>query len=246
MSLPKLSLDALPDSGADLNDRERLALAMGILREQGWFAPIEWGATLCCANHGFTQMCEHFGYSAEEWMEIEFADEPPSLWWNVQADSFAFQGSAAASTVMSPEMSERVDAAYAEFGDDDELMTQWLLDHDDELNADEMIVRSTTLVNLVATLGLNWSGGMDKAAEAVEVLRSVGLLVAMPREPSERIHVHPRHTPMHVARHEGDSVALWFGPHEKSETKMPDLVLSRSSAEDLMALLGAAMIKHDL
>ena len=239
--MTKLSLDALPDSEVELTDRDRIALAFGILREEGWFAPIEWCGTLCCANHGWVQVCEHFGMSEDAWIATEFADEPPSIWWHSQADSIAFYGSLT-EAVMSPEMEARMDALYEASGGDDEAVAEWMIAHQDEMDADELIERTTKLVNLVDTLAINWSGGMEKMNQAIEVLRSVGLTVTEPVDPSFRIVVHPTRTPLQVKVRESDGrIALWFDTDARNDTRMPSAVLSRKDARDLMDYLRTAL-----
>jgi len=239
--MTKLSLDALPDAGADLTDRERLALAFGILREQGWFAPIDWSVTTCCVGHGWSAVHERIGVTHEEWDEIEFDDEPATVWWTTQADSLAFYGTAT-EAVMSPEMEARVDAVYAEFGEDEDAVEQWMIEHADELDADEMIERTTKLVNLVDLLSLNWSGGMAKMNEAVAVLRSVGLIVTEPPTPNQRITVHAAHTPMQVkVRIPDNRIAVWFDTAARIDSDMPHAVLTREDAEGLIEMLRMAL-----
>lgn len=244
MSISKLSLDVLRDAEVELTDRDRLALAFGMLREQGWFAPIEWCATLCCSNHGWAQICEHFDLSSEEWMETHFENEPATIWWNSQSDSLAFFGTLS-ETVMSPAMEARLDAVYEESGHDDTVMEQWLLEHDDEIDADERIERTTKLVNLVDILPLNWSGGMERMREAVAVLRSVGLIVSEAVSPNDRIHVHPAHPPVQVRVRDDGHLAVWMGSEEHVAARMPDVVLTREAAQNLATQLGVALVVTD-
>ncbi len=244
MSISKLSLDVLHDAEVELTDRDRLALAFGMLREQGWFAPIEWCMTLCCANHGWDQICEHFDMAPDEWMNIDFEDEPPTLWWNSQSDSLAFYGTLT-DAVMSPAMEERLDALYVEAGEDESVVAQWMLTHQDELDYDEMTERTTKLVNLVDTLPLNWSGGMERMRAAVEVLRSVGLIVTEPTSPNDRIHVHPSNPPVQVRRRADGCLAVWIGTAEHVEARMPDVVLTGKAAESLATQIGVALIEID-
>lgn len=241
MSLSKLSLDVLPDAGADLNDRERLAFAFGILREQGWFAPIEWAATLCCSTHGWVQVCEHFGISEEQWVETEFDDEPPTIWWNSQADSLAFCGEVG-DAVMSDEMEARLDQVYADSDGDEDIVTQWLIEHEDEVDADEIIARSMKHTTLLDMLPLNWSGGMARMAEAVEVLRSVGLVVTEAVDPNRRIVIHPAHTPMQAKVRRADGrIALWFNIEALKDADTPHAIVTREDAQELIGMLQEAL-----
>lgn len=237
MSISKLSLDGLLDADVELNDRERLALAFGILREQGWFAPIEWSSTLCCANHGWVKVCEHFEMSDEQWMETDFEDEPPTIWWNSQSDSMAFYGKAS-EAIMSAEMEARVDAVYEESGSDEDAVVAWMIEHQDELDADEHIERTTHFTTLIDTLPLNWSGGMSRMHEAVEVLRSVGLIVTEAVDPNRRITIHPVHTPMMAKlRDPDDRIALWFNTEARIDADTPHTILTRADAQGLIEML---------
>ena len=143
---------------------------------------------------------------------------------------------------MSPEMEARMDALYEASGGDDEAVAEWMIEHQDEMDADELIERTTKLVNLVDTLAINWSGGMEKMTQAVEVLRSVGLTVTEPVDPSYRIVVHPTTTPLQVKVRESDGrIALWFDTDARTDTRMPNAVLSRKDARDLMDYLRTAL-----
>jgi hypothetical protein len=239
MPQPELTLASLGET-TDLTDRERLALAFGILREKGWFAPVEWSVTLCCTGHGWQKVVEHFGMDRQQWMDTEYDDEPPTIWWHSVNDSGAFLGTMTESP-MSEAMEERIDAVFDGFmadetTEDPEAATaQWMEDHQEELDADEMIERTTVLVDLVDDLSLHWSGGMGRMAEAVEVLRSVGLTVSEAISPHDTLRIHPRHQPMIVKVRKVDGkLALWFDADAEGQ---PLVVLSRSDAEGLIDML---------
>jgi hypothetical protein len=236
MPQPELTLASLGET-TDLTDRERLALAFGILREQGWFAPVEWSTTLCCTPHGWEKVIEHFGMTKDQWMETDFDHEPPTLWWNTPADSAAFLGTFTESP-MTTEMEERLDAIYEASGDDDEAVAAWMEAHQDELDADEVIERTTHLVNLVDELGLHWSGGMAKMQEAVDVMRSVGLCVSESSHPNHLIVVHPTNTPVAAKRRRIDGrIALWFNHGALQAEGAPLVVLSRDDALGLIDMM---------
>lgn len=233
MPQSELTLASLGET-TDLTDRERLALAFGILREKGWFAPIEWSTTLCCTPHGWSQVSDHFGMTLEQWMDTDFDDEPPTIWWHTQSDSAAFYGTVS-DTPMSEEMEDRIDAIYHANGDSSEFVAAWMEEHQDELEADELIERTTRLVSLVDELTLHWSGGMERMTDAVAVLRSVGLTVSEAGHPNTMIIVHPRHTPLAAKRRAVDGhIALWFNGAAVSADGPPDVVLSRDDAIGLI------------
>ena len=231
----------------DLNDRERLALAFGILRESGWFAPIEWSTSLCCTPHGWAQVGEHFSITADEWAELPYEDEPPTIWWNVQTDTLAFLGTLA-EMPMSEVMEKRIDAVYDSFQNDatvsdpEAALAAWMDEHEGEIISDETVQRTTVLVDLVDGLRLHWSGGTARMLEAVEVLRSVGLHVSEATNPSQTIMIHPRHTPMQAAVRVSDGrLALWFNSAAFSLDNTPTAVLSREDAEALIDMVRVAL-----
>jgi hypothetical protein len=237
--MPELTLESL-GAGDDLNDRERLALAFGILREKGWFAPVEWSATLCCTGHGWQNVVEHFGMDRQQWMDTDYDDEPPTIWWHSVNDSAAFLGTVNESP-MSEAMEERIDAVFdgfhadASIEDPEAATAQWMEEHQDELDADEMIERTTVLVSLVDDLSLHWSGGMERMVEATAVLRSVGLTVSEAPSPHDVIRIHPRHQPMIVKVRKVDGkLALWFDAEADGQ---PLVVLGRADAEGLIDML---------
>lgn len=237
MPQSELTLASLGDL-TELSDRERLALAFGMLREQGWFAPIEWSTSLCCTSHGWQQVVEKFDMTAAQWMDTAFDDEPPTIWWHVQNDSAAFFG-VPNEVPMSEAMEERIDEVFASLNEDEYAFAAWMNDHRDELEADELIERTTKLVSLVDDLSIHWSGGMERMHAAVELFRSVGLTVSEAANPNETIIVHPRHTPILVKVRTADGrLALWFSPEGDGP---PLAVLSRSDALGLIDMIQQAL-----
>ena len=236
MPQSELTLASLGET-TDLTDRERLALAFGILREQGWFAPVEWSTTLCCTPHGWEKVVDHFGMTRDQWMETPFDKEPPTLWWNTHSDSAAFLGTVTEAP-MSEEMEEQLDKIYADSGDDETVVAAWMEEHQAEVDADEVVTRMTTLVNLVDELGLHWSGGMDKMQEAVNVMRSVGLCVSESNHPNNMIVVHPTNTPVAAKRRKIDGrIALWFNHDAIKAEGPPIVVLSKDDALGLIDMM---------
>jgi hypothetical protein len=232
----ELTLASLGET-ADLTDRERLALAFGILREQGWYAPVEWSTTLCCTPHGWEKVIAHFGMTKDQWMDTDFDKEPPTVWWNAPADTAAFLGSLT-DAPMSKEMEDRLDAIYEAAGDDEDAVAEWMEAHQAELDADEVIERTTNLVNLVDELGLHWSGGMGRMQEAVAVMRSVGLCVSESSHPNNMIVVHPTCTPVAAKRRKIDGrIALWFNHGAIKAEGSPQVVLSKDDALALIDMM---------
>ncbi len=242
MPQSELTLAMLGDT-SDLTDRERLALAFGILREQGWFAPVEWSTSLCCSKHGWEKVTENFGVTPEEWMALEYAEEPPSIWWHAQADSLAFYGSLD-SPPMSKEMEDTIDRLYQESGEDEEIVADWIEAHADEIEADEVIERTTKLVHLVGYLALHFSGGMENMKKAVTVLRSVGLCVSEPVQPNFPLVVHPSITPFVAKwRTVDDRIALWFNNEALKPEGLPNALLSQEDARGLIRMLQSFLTK---
>lgn len=226
----QLSLESFGDAAAELTDRERLALAFGILRERGWFAPIEWASSQCCSQHGWIALLEHFAISEADWLLIPSEDEPPSIWWTKQLDSAAFCGSPE-DMPHTPDMVERIDAVYDALGQDGDALTEWMDEHSDELDADEVIARQTLTINLIDTLELHWSGGIDKMIEAVEVLRSVGLPVSPAETFDRRIQVHAKEASLRVCLRPDNYVSMWFGASAQDYLSVPaDRVMSYEDA----------------
>jgi hypothetical protein len=230
--MEKLTPDLL---GEDVTDRERLALAFGILRENGWFAPTEWSSTLCCTPCGWKRVCERFGIEDDEWDELPYDKEPLSVWWHSQGDSVAFCG-ADNESPLTDSMHERIVQAMHEHPTSEEK-SEWLADHRDEIIADERIARLTLYSNLICDLSLHWSGSMMQMRLAVATLRSVGLVVTEPNDPAQCITVHPRTTQLRTHRRGDGRVAVWFGYGALDDTSLPSVVLS----EDDLALLRGAL-----
>lgn len=221
----------------DLTDRERLALAFGILRERGWFAPVDWSTSLCCTSHGWEQVVGNFNMTKLQWMDTEYDDEPPTLWWHTHSDSAAFCGSVSEAP-LSAEMEAKIESVYASSGEDERVLAAWMEEHQDELDADEKIARMTKYVTLLEGLSLHWSGGMAHMDEAVGVLRSVGLVVSAAEDPNHSIFVHPSQPPILVGMRDDGHVALSFGVRDGD---LPTVVLRRDDVLDLITMLDTVL-----
>ncbi len=220
--------------GEDVTDRERLALAFGILRENGWYAPTEWSSTLCCTPCGWQRVTERFGLAEEEWDALPFEDEPLSIWWHSQGDSVAFCG-ATEESPLTEGMHSLITQAMRDNETQEEKST-WLEAHSAEILADERVARLTLYSTLICDLTLHWSGPMLQMKLAVATLRSVGLTVTEANSPEQCIVVHPTTTQVRTHRRGDGRVAVWFGYSALSDTALPSAVLSDA---DLSMLRGA-------
>jgi hypothetical protein len=232
-------------SDDELSDRERLALAFGILREHKWYAPTEWSSTLCCTSCGWERVAAKFGYNEESWQELPYEEEPLSMWWTSESDSVAFYGKLDESP-MTADMSRQLTEVWGD-GDSPETMSEWIQEHADDIVTDERVARTTEYVNLVADLALQWSGPVDAMRLAVATLRSVGLDVTEPARPTQCIYVHPRETSFRISSREDGRVALWFGYAAMNPRTLPQAVLTQADVQALLAslLLGEVLMESD-
>lgn len=159
-----------------MTDRDRLAAAFDILRNRGWFAPIQWSAKMCCSECG--------------WREVE---SHPSVWWTSDADNMAF-------LCVGQEVPLTADVKTALLASDDP--SSWARTHRSEITQASLVVKTgdPAYQTLRGDLALNWSwpgapeeeGAKEAAQEVVDVLISCGLDATMPTSRYECITVHPQ------------------------------------------------------
>lgn len=215
----------LPD---DMSDRERLAVAFGMLRQAGWFAPTTWSGHMCCSTCGWTEIVHN---------DPEFAwDTDKSIWWHASADSAAF---------VSDDDDLPLGADLLQAWKNAEDPEEWVHEHQDEIRASSFLVRmnESRYQYLVDDLALHWSGGKDAALVAVKVLRSVGFNVTPPATEDDCIVIHPGtgRRPLDVTvRQDDDSVviSLFQG------TTGPGLVISVEDAVTLAHRILDATADH--